>query len=261
MSQTGIQGQNFGPGLTKSVEFLGSVAKRPNKPAPEIGEPGPVLLVGAPGVGKGTQADNLAKLWGVPKISTGDILRANVANGTALGVQADRIMKLGGLVPDQIMTEMVADRLDLSDTATGFILDGFPRTVRQAQWLDGYLSIQRRGAHLGVISMCMDLEQIVKRVIYRRVCPLCKTVYNAQYIPPKQVGRCDKDGSELEQRSDDSLEVFQTRLDVFKQETEPLIQYYRDHSLFIEVDADKPPTLVTRDIVAGLMGLRTLMSR
>src|SRR5579871_3499637 len=144
----------------------------PRRPGRQLKDPGPVLLLGAPGVGKGTQAEVLAKLWGVPKIATGDILRANVASGTKLGLRASRIMKSGGLVPDQVMTEMVANRLELADTAGGFILDGFPRTVGQAQWLDSHLNTHRDGAVLGIINLRMDFELIVERVVYRMVCPV-----------------------------------------------------------------------------------------
>ena len=258
LSEAAIQAESFGLEGTKLDDCLKSFAREEDG---AIREPGPVLLLGAPGVGKGTQADTLAKLWKVPKISTGDILRTNVVNGTTLGVEADRIMKRGGLVPDQIMTEMISDRLGLSDTAAGFILDGFPRNIRQAQWLDGYLSAHRRRTLLGVISMLIGLERVVERVVHRRVCPLCKSVYNTQLMPPKRIGRCDLDDSGLEQRSDDRLQVFQTRLAVFKRETEPLIQYYRGRPLFIEVDADKPPSVVTRDIVAGLTRFRKRMDR
>jgi len=223
--------------------------------------PGPVLLLGAPGVGKGTQAEVLAKLWGVPKISTGDILRANVTNGTPLGAQASQIMKLGGLVPDQIMTEMITNRLSESDTQAGFILDGFPRTVGQAEWLDEYLGIHRSGAELAVISMCMDPEQILKRVVYRRVCPVCKTVYNTELMPPRREGRCDLDDAELIQRNDDSAAIFQTRLEIFKRETEPLFEFYRSHFLFIEIDAGKAPSLVTRDISTSLSRFRKQMEQ
>jgi adenylate kinase len=170
-------------------------------------------------------------------------------------------MKLGGLVPDAIMTEMVANRLSLSDTAMGFILDGFPRTVPQAQWLNEYLSDYRKGAVLGIISLYMDFDGIAERVAHRRVCPLCKATYNTRLMPPKRIGRCDKDGAELVRRGDDGVEVFEMRLDVFKHETEPLIHYYRGHSLFIEVDADKSPSLVTRDIVTGLTNYRMQMVR
>lgn len=259
LSDAGIQAESFRPGVTNLDDM--SLAGEENWPIAQIGEPGPLLLLGAPGVGKGTQADTLATLWGVPKISTGDTLRTNVANGTKLGTEAEKIMKLGGLVPDQIMTEMVADRLGHNDTAAGFILDGFPRNVRQAQWLDRYLAAHPRRTVLGVVSMLIDLERNVERVIHRRVCPLCKSVYNTQLMPPKRIGRCDLDNSGLEQRSDDHFEVFQTRLAVFKRETEPLIRYYRGRRRFIEVDADKPPSIVTGDIVAGLTGFRVRIGR
>jgi len=225
----------------------------------QIEKPGPVLLLGAPGVGKGTQSDILSKLWNVPKISTGEILRANVSNGTALGLQANDIMKRGGLVSDRVMTQMVARRLGDSDTSIGFILDGFPRTVRQARWLDSYLNVHRRGAILGIIVMRMDHQRIVERVRHRSVCPVCNTVYNAQLMPPKRNGRCDKDDSALEQRNDDSVEVFQTRLNVFRKETEPLIQYYRGQALSIDIDAEQQPSFVTRDIVEGLTVFRKRM--
>lgn len=261
LSEARIQGENFGPGLTKLDDCFSALAPMTIHATARIAAPGPVLLLGAPGVGKGTQADKLAELWGVPKISTGEILRANVANGTHLGIKANRIMKLGNLVPDQIITGMVADRLALSDTAMGFILDGFPRTVHQAQWLDEYLSEYRNGAVLRIVNLSMDFEGIVERIVHRRVCPLCKTTYNARLMPPKRAGRCDRDDAELIQRSDDRLEVFETRFEVFKRETEPLIQYYRHRSLFIEVDAEKPPSSVTRDIVAGLTNFRMQVNR
>lgn len=218
--------------------------------------PGPLLLLGAPGVGKGTQADALAKLWDYPKISTGEILRTNVAKGTALGIQASGIMARGNLVPDQLITEMLADRLGLPDTAAGFILDGFPRTVSQAQWLDGYLNIHRGGASLGIVSMCMELTALLERLIDRRVCPRCSTVYNTRLMPPQEEGRCDNDGSELMQRADDRPEVCQRRLTVYARETAPLIQYYKRRSKYIEVDADQPPARVTSEIVAGLSRAR-----
>jgi adenylate kinase len=279
LNEARIQAENYGPGygtaygpgygpdhvsgygseLTRLDECFSDPASGLNHLA--VSEPGPVLLLGAPGVGKGTQAEKLAELWGVPTISTGEILRTNVANGTPLGIQANRIMKLGGLVPDQIMNGMVADRLGFADTASGFILDGFPRTVHQAEWLDRYLSDHREGAVLGIISMHMDFRGIVERVVNRRVCPLCKTVYNTHLMPPVRVGRCDKDDVELIQRSDDRLEVFETRLEVFKRETEPLIEYFRGRALFIEVDAEKPPSSVTRDIVAGLVSSRMQIAR
>ena len=244
------------PRLNKSDAQLEVVLSHPNTVTAQANVPGPVLLLGAPGAGKGTQADLLAELWGIPKISTGDILRANVANGTALGVEAKRVMKDGELVPDQVMMEMVANRLSLADLVQGFILDGFPRTVRQAEWFDEYLDDKLQGALLAVVNLSIDLERLVSRVIHRRVCPLCKSVYNQELRPPKRVGICDRDNSVLEQRSDDRLQVFKTRLDVFRRETEPLIQFYRKHDLFLEVNAEKSPASVTKDIVSGLMVCR-----
>jgi len=251
------QVEDLAPRLTKSIDRLDSLNHGSIQIPARIPGPGPLLMLGAPGVGKGTQADSLKKLWGVPKISTGDILRANVANGTGPGVRAKRIMERGGLVPDEIMTEMVADRLGLTDTVPGFILDGFPRTILQATWLDGYLIDHRPGDVLGIINLCMDFEEIVERIVHRRVCPLCKAVYNIQFKPPKRTGKCDKDDTELIQRSDDSLDVLRTRLDVFRKETEPLLQYYRSHSPFIQIEAAKPPSIVTEAIVAALTCFRT----
>lgn len=253
--------KNYELGMTNSDQFLGSAVLADNRAILQTQRPGPVLLLGAPGVGKGTQAEILAKLWGVPKISTGDILRANVSHGTPLGVQASQIMKAGGLVPDELVNAMVADRLSDPDTEAGFILDGFPRTVGQAEWLDEYLGIHHKGAALAIVSMCMDYEQIVQRVVHRRVCPVCKTVYNTELMPPKQPGKCDLDDAALIQRNDDSEAVFQTRLEVFKRETEPLFEFYRSHFLFIEVDAGKAPSSVTRDISVSLSRLRNHMEQ
>lgn len=226
-----------------------------------ISAPGPVVLLGAPGVGKGTQSDTLAKIWRVPKISTGEILRANVASGTPLGVQANEIMRRGGLVPDHIITEMVARRIGVSDAIAGFILDGFPRTAMQARWLDGHLAVHRNFASLTIINMHMEPQKIVDRIIHRRICPCCETVYNTRLKPPRRNGRCDRDGSALVQRSDDSIEVFQERLDTFKRETEPLIEHYQSHRMFMIVDADRPTLTVTRDIVESVARRNQLMNR
>jgi adenylate kinase len=256
LAQAGDEVEDFAPGLTKSIDCLDSPNPGSIRIPAQIQAPGPLLLLGAPGVGKGTQADCLAKLWGVPKVSTGDILRANVADGTTPGLRATRIMERGELVPDEIMTEMVADRLGRPDTALGFILDGFPRTIPQAMWLDRYLIDRRRRDVLGVVHLRMDFDGIVERIVHRRVCPLCKTLYNIQLKPPKRTGRCDKDDAELIQRSDDGFDVLQTRLDVFKRETEPLLQHYRCRSPFVQIEADESPSTVTEAIVAALIRFR-----
>jgi adenylate kinase len=244
------------PRLNKGNGQLEVVLPHSNPATASAEAPGPVLLLGAPGAGKGTQADVLAELWGIPKISTGEILRRNVANGTALGLRAKKIMKDGGLVPDQVMMEMVADRLGLPDAAQGFILDGFPRTVPQAEWFDEYLNDHQPGTLLAIVNLSINLERLVSRVIHRRVCPLCRSAYNEELMPPKRAGICDRDGSVLEQRNDDRLEVFKTRLDVFRRETEPLIHFYRNHDLFLEVDAEVSPASVTAEIVSGLKSCR-----
>lgn len=214
--------------------------------------PGPVVLLGAPGVGKGTQSETLAEIWRIPKISTGEILRANVKSGTALGILADEIMHRGELLPDHVITEMVAGRISGSDAVAGFILDGFPRTVKQAQWLDGHLATHHHFAPLTIINLHMEPQKIIQRIIYRKICPCCQRVYNTRLKPPRQDGRCDEDGSALIQRSDDSVEVFQERLNAFKRETEPLIEYYLNHRRFTMIDADRPAPAVTKNIVESL---------
>ena len=253
--------KDFQPGMTNSDRLLSHAVLTENRSTADAVRPGPVLLLGAPGVGKGTQGEILAKIWRVPKISTGDILRANVSNGTPLGVQAAQMMKSGGLVPDDLVTDMVAERLRDRDTEAGFILDGFPRTVCQAEWLDKYLNAHRKGEALAIVSMCMDHDQILQRVVHRTVCPVCKTVYNTELMPPKRAGHCDLDDAELIQRNDDSAVIFKTRLEVFRRETEPLFEFYRSHFLFIEVDAGKTPSSVTRDISTSLSRLRNQMEQ
>jgi adenylate kinase len=151
---------------------------------------------------------------------------------------------------------MVANRLDRADTAEGVILDGFPRTVGQADWFDEYLDDHQHGAHLAVVSLNMDLDRLVARVIYRTVCPVCGSVYNEELMPPKRTGICDNDDSVLEQRNDDRLDVFKTRLGVFRRETEPLIRFYSKRGMFLEVDAERSPESVTEDIVSGMMACR-----
>jgi adenylate kinase len=224
-------------------------------------QPGPIVLLGAPGVGKGTQAEALASLWNIPTISTGEILRANVKSATALGIRANEEMMRGQLVPDHLITEMVARRLSLPDAVSGFILDGFPRTIQQAQWLDGYLAVHHGNAPLVIINMYMDPEKIVERIIHRRVCPCCDMVYSELSKRPKREGRCDNDNTVLIQRSDDRLEVFQERLGVFTQRTAPLIEHYQHYAQYIVTNADRPASVVTRSIVAEITGRRRLMNR
>jgi adenylate kinase len=223
--------------------------------------PGPILLLGAPGVGKGTQAKELVKLWGIPQISTGDLLRANVAQGTSLGRVAKEIMGRGELVPDSLVDEMVAARLAQPDTANGYILDGFPRTLGQAGWLDGRLAAQPKaqgGTGLPVIavSIQVDYNQLLRRITGRRNCPVCQTIYNVYVHPPKQVGICDIEGAALVQRADDTEEVFKGRMRAYEALTAPVIEHYRALGRFAEVDGDRPSPVIAAGIVAAVERLR-----
>jgi adenylate kinase len=222
--------------------------------------PGPILLLGAPGVGKGTQAKELVNLWGIPQISTGDLLRANVAQGTQLGRVAKEIMGRGELVPDSLVDEMVALRLQAKDTANGYILDGFPRTLGQANWLDGRLAAQAeaKGGALPVIavSIHVDYNQLLRRITGRRNCPVCQTIYNIYGKPPKREGFCDVEGAALVQRADDTEEVFKERMRAYQALTAPVIEHYRALGRFTEVDGDRPIQLIAAGIVAAVERLR-----
>ncbi len=191
--------------------------------------PGPILLMGAPGVGKGTQAKELVKLWGIPQISTGDLLRANVAQGTPLGRMAKEIMGRGELVPDSLVNEMVAVRLQDPDTVNGYILDGFPRTLGQANWIDGRLASQK-AASLPVIAVSLQVNynQLLRRITGRRICPVCQSIYNIYVNPPKVEGICDLEGATLTQRADDTEEVFKERMRAYSALTAPVVEHYRD---------------------------------
>jgi len=178
--------------------------------------PGPILLLGAPGVGKGTQAKELVKLWGIPQISTGDLLRYHVENGTELGKLADPIMKCGGLVPDSLVQDMVVARLAKPDTERGFILDGFPRTLGQATWVDETLTHKSGALPVVAVKIQVDYTQLLRRVTGRRNCPVCGTIYNIYLQPPKIEGVCDLEGAALEQRSDDTEECFAGRLRTYE---------------------------------------------
>ena len=218
--------------------------------------PGPILLLGAPGVGKGTQAKELVKLWGIPQISTGDLLRANVAQGTSLGRVAKEIMGRGELVPDSLVDEMVAVRLAQPDTANGYILDGFPRTLGQAGWLDGRLAAQPEGLPVVAVSIQVNYNQLLRRITGRRNCPVCQTIYNVYVNPPKQDGFCDVEGAELTQRADDTEEVFKERMRAYGALTAPVVEHYRALGRFAEVDGDRPIGAIAAGIVAAVERLR-----
>ena len=225
----------------------------------ELGQkilPGPILLLGAPGTGKGTQAKELVKVWGIPQISTGDLLRANVAQGTPLGKVAKEIMGRGELVPDSLVDEMVAVRLQQPDTANGYILDGFPRTLGQAGWLDGRLTAQPDGLPVVAVSIQVNYNQLLRRITGRRNCPVCQTIYNVYVNPPKKDGFCDIEGAALTQRADDTEEVFKERMRAYGALTAPVVEHYRALGRFAEVDGDRPIGAIAVGIVAAVERLR-----
>lgn len=194
-----------------------------------------IVFLGAPGVGKGTQAEHLASKYGYAKISTGDILREAVRNKTALGLEAKACIDQGKLVPDAVVIGLVKDKLNQPETAKGFLLDGFPRTVPQAQELEHVL--REKGMPLDrVINVSVARDEIIRRLTGRRSCPVCQAVYHVEFAPPKQDMRCDRCGNTLVQRSDDRRETVEARLSVYEQQTAPLVAYYRDRGLLSELD-------------------------
>ena len=218
--------------------------------------PGPILLLGAPGVGKGTQAKELVKIWGIPQISTGDLLRGNVAQGTELGKMAKEIMGRGELVTDSLVNEMVAVRLEQPDTANGYILDGFPRTLPQAGWLDSRITALAGGLPVVAVSIQVDYNQLLRRITGRRNCPVCQTIYNVHGKPPKKEGVCDVDGASLVQRADDTEKVFEERMRAYAASTAPVVEHYRAMGRFAEVDGDRPIAEIAAGIVAAVERLR-----
>jgi adenylate kinase len=217
--------------------------------------PGPVLLLGAPGVGKGTQAKALMAAYGIPQISTGDILRANISKGTTLGKMAKALVDQGTLVPDDLVNQMVAERLRQPDTRCGYILDGYPRTLNQATWLDAQLAADPNTLPVVAISIVVDYEQLLHRITGRRICPTGH-IFNIYSNPPAVPDICDVDGSKLIQRPDDSEAVFIERMKTFESQTAPVIEHYRNLARFEEIDGDQPVEQVTAAIEAALKRLR-----
>lgn len=198
-----------------------------------------VIFLGPPGAGKGTQAKELARHFTVPHLSTGDMFRKHVGKGTPLGLAAKPIMERGELVPDSIVLKMVETRIDQPDCAAGFVFDGFPRTVAQAQWL-GELLKQHGYKRPVVVHFAIETALLIRRITGRRMCKLGGEIYNVFERPTKVEGRCDNDGGELEQRPDDREEVIGPRLAAYEKQTAPLVQYYRRLGLLRDVDAAKP---------------------
>ncbi len=216
---------------------------------------GPLILVGPPGAGKGTQAKRIAERYGIPQISTGDILRDNVVRGTRLGMQAKSIMARGELVPDDLVCDMVASRLRQADCERGFILDGFPRTAAQAGWLDAFFEHEffdnsHRGKCLPiVIRIDVDYNQLLLRLTGRRSCQACGRIYNVHSQPPRVNELCDVDGSKLVTRNDDREEVIVERLAAYQAQTRPVADYYERKGRLVSVNGDLPVEDVTAQIV------------
>jgi len=207
---------------------------------------GPIVLLGPPGAGKGTQAKRIAEHYGIPQISTGDILRDNVQRGTELGVEAKAIMARGELVPDEVMCNMIAGRLRQPDCERGFILDGFPRTAKQAGWLDAFFEHELFDNSLGgrclpiVVRIDVDYNQLVKRITGRRTCLANGHIYNVYFQPPRVADVCDVDGSPLIIRSDDREEVIRERLKAYDLQTRPVAEYYEQKRRLVPVNGDLP---------------------
>ncbi len=213
---------------------------------------GPVILLGPPGAGKGTQAKQIVERYGIPQISTGDLLREHVAKGTDLGAEAKAIMARGQLVPDELMYGMVAQRLREPDCRRGFVLDGFPRTAAQAGWLDAFLETELFENSVMcppvVIQLVVDYTQLLLRLTGRRSCPTCGRLYNIHFQPPRVDELCDLEGTPLITRNDDRSEVITERLTAYEKQTRPVVEYYRVQQRLVPVNADQTMIEVTAQI-------------
>lgn len=209
-----------------------------------------LVLLGPPGAGKGTQAKRLAAELGLAHLATGDILRDAVRRQTALGRQAEAYMKAGELVPDKLLIDLVRGRLENGAAESGFILDGFPRTIPQAEALREMLGELQIPLHRVILLRVSD-EEVVRRLSGRWYCPVCQAGYNYPMHLPKVEGRCDHDGAELQRRADDDETVVRNRLEVYKRQTEPIVDFYRRESLLVEVDGEQSPD----EVFAALLKL------
>ena len=209
------------------------------------------ILLGPPGAGKGTQAVNIVDKYGIPHISTGDIFRANIKNGTELGKKAQEYMNRGELVPDDLVIEIATTRLLEDDCKNGFLLDGFPRTVYQAEKLDEFLAAH--GSKIDkVLDIAVEKEELITRLTGRRVCKACGASYHVVNIPPKTEGICDRCGGELIQRADDTIETVTNRIDVYEKQTKPLVDYYEKAGNIAHIDGATGLDNVFADIVKAL---------
>ncbi len=210
-----------------------------------------LMVFGAPGAGKGTQAKFLVEKYGIPQISTGDMLRAAIVEKTAMGMEAKRYMDAGELVPDSTIIGIIEERLAKEDCQKGFILDGFPRTLAQAEALDELL--EKQGKKIDkVLSFEVPDELIIKRIAGRRVCPKCGASYHVEFNPPKAEGICDACGSELIIRKDDNEETVKNRLSNYHSQTAPLVDFYKNKGVFAQIDGSQKLEKVTQDMFAKL---------
>jgi len=205
-----------------------------------------IILLGAPGVGKGTQAKKLSRLLGAAHISTGDILRDHMARKTPLGLEVEAVIKSGGLVADELILKLVAERVKEADCANGFIFDGFPRTIAQAEALEKFVTVDK------VVSITAEDDQIIKRLTSRLSCKDCGALYNTISLPPAKAGACDKCGGALYQRDDDKEETVRNRFAVYHEQTEPIIEFYKQKNMLVEVDGLRSVDEVTDSIVKAI---------
>ncbi|KAF2955991.1 adenylate kinase [Marinitoga sp. 38H-ov] len=213
-----------------------------------------LLFFGPPGAGKGTIAKEVSKHYSIPHISTGDMLREAVASGSELGKKVKSILDNGQLVPDEIMLDVIKDRLVKEDVKKGFILDGFPRTIPQAEALEKILD-ELNNPITGIIYLEVDEETIVKRITSRRICPKCGKIYNTITLKPKVENICDIDGAELIQRDDDKEEVVRDRYKVYMEKTYPVIEFYKKYNQFFTVDGSGTVEIVTKEVFNILEGI------
>ncbi|OLN23087.1 adenylate kinase [Domibacillus antri] len=214
-----------------------------------------LVLMGLPGAGKGTQAEKIVEKYGVPHISTGDMFRAAMKDETELGLKAKSFMDKGELVPDEVTIGIVHERLSQSDCAQGFLLDGFPRTVAQAEALEDILANLNRQIDY-VINVDVDKDILMARLTGRRICKSCGATYHLEFNPPSQEDKCDRCGGELYQRADDNAETVQNRLDVNLKQTEPLLAFYNEKGYLKNINGQQDINVVFEDIDWLLEGLR-----
>jgi len=221
---------------------------------------GPIVLLGPPGAGKGTQSKRITEHYRIPQVSTGDLLREHVKQGTALGLQVQALIARGELVSDHLVCDIVAWRLREPDAQRGFVLDGFPRTQKQAAWLDAFLKFEffengKWAAWLPiVIRIQVDYNKLLLRITGRRICPIDGTIYNVYSKPPRVDEICDKDGAKLVTRDDDREEVIRERLDAYERQTKPVAEYYQQLGRLATIDGDQPVDDVTGRILKEIDG-------